>query len=335
MSAHEGESVMANWRFDLVAAPAPGTLQRGNVAWGDPVIAGWDWPYVAVNGAEPGPAVVVTAGFHGSEYPSIDAVVRLGATLDPRTVKGQVLCLPLMNPAAFWERTAYLTPVDGLNLNRVFPGKPKGRFSERIAHLLFERAIRGADAYVDLHGGDLPEGLLPFSIYFESGDAAVDAKSRALAEAFGSPHMICQREREVPVVGQAFTVASKLGVPSMIAEDGEAGMYQAEASDRMLHGLENVLRSLAVLPGGAHKAPAPREFARFAYLTAPASGFFKPEAKLGDEIAVGQRLGRLTDLFGATVADVTAPVKGRLLYLIVNPVITKDALIGGIAVDRT
>ncbi len=96
------------WRFDLVEAPAPGTVRRGHVAWGDAGLAGWDWPYVAVNGARPGPAVVVTAGYHGSEYPSIDAVVRLGATLDPATVSGQILCLPLMNPQGFWERTAYV-----------------------------------------------------------------------------------------------------------------------------------------------------------------------------------------------------------------------------------
>jgi predicted deacylase len=110
-------------------------------------------------------------------------------------------------------------------------------------------------------------------------------------------------------------------------------MYQPEASDRLLRGLENVLRSLGVLPGGAAKAPLPRLFARFAYLTAPAAGFFKPEVTLGDEIAAGQRLGRLTDFFGETVAEIAAPVRGRLLYLIVNPAIPKGALIGGIAVD--
>src|SRR5579863_8344345 len=129
---------MAEWRFDLVEAPAPGTARRGTIAWPDPMLAGWDWPYVAVNGARSGPAVVVTAGYHGSEYASIDAVVRLGASLDPAQTAGQVLCLPVMNPPGFWERTAYLVPVDGRNLNRVFPGKPDGSFSERLAFHLFE-----------------------------------------------------------------------------------------------------------------------------------------------------------------------------------------------------
>jgi uncharacterized protein len=325
---------MTEWRFDLVEAPAPGGVARGHIAWGDRLLAGWDFPYVALRGARPGPAVVITAGYHGSEYPSIDAVVRLGATLDPATVGGQVLCLPVMNPAAFWERMAYLTPVDGLNLNRVFPGKPQGSFSERVAHHLFARAIGRADAYIDLHGGDLPESLLPFSAHFESGDRDIDARSRAMADSFGSPHVVAQSDARTLVVGQAFTVAAKRGIPSIIAEDGEAGMHQAAASDRLLWGLENVLRHLGVLPGGARPTPPARHFAKIAAFFAPQAGYFKASAKLGDEVAIGQSLGRLSDFFGATLAEVTAPAAGKLLYLIVNPAIAKGGILGGIGVDR-
>src|SRR5689334_949041 len=183
---------MADWKFPLVPGPAAGSKATGMVDWGDPVLVGWEWPYVAVNGAESGPAVLVTGGIHGSEYASIDAVVRLGAALDPKVVKGQVLCLPVMNPSAFWERTAYVSPVDNLNLNRVFPGKAKGSFSERLAYQLVEKAIRHADAYIDMHGGDLPEALVPFAIYHLTGNKAVDAKAAAMADAFGSPSLLVE-----------------------------------------------------------------------------------------------------------------------------------------------
>lgn len=69
---------MQDWKFELVAAPEPGARTQGHVDWGDPVVSGWDWPYVAVRGLEPGPAVLVTAGIHGSEYPAIDAAAALG-----------------------------------------------------------------------------------------------------------------------------------------------------------------------------------------------------------------------------------------------------------------
>jgi predicted deacylase len=324
---------MTDWRFPLVPGPAPGGKATGKVDWGDPVLGGWDWPYVAVNGVRPGPAVLVTAGIHGSEYVSIDAVVRLGALLDPATVKGQVLCLPVMNPAAFWERTAYVSPVDNLNLNRVFPGKAKGSFSERVAYHLVEKAIRGADAYIDMHGGDVPEALVPFNIYYETGDAAVDARSRAMAEVFGAPAVIVQRGTGAPVSGLAYATAAALGVPAIIAEDGGAGQYDSAVAGRMLAGLENVLRSLEVIPGALRNPPPPRRFDRFTWVRTGAAGFFRAEVKVGDEVAAGQSLGNLVDFYGAVIEVVTAPAAGQVLFMLVSPAMTKNGLVCGIGVE--
>lgn len=323
---------MSDWRFPLVPAPAPGTKAQGHVDWADPVVSGWQWPYVAVRGAAPGPAVLVSAGVHGSEYASIDAVVRLGARLDPGSVRGQVLCLPLMNPSAFWERVAYVSPVDNLNLNRVFPGKANGTFTERLAHHFVEKAMRHADAYLDLHGGDLPEALVPFNIIYETGDGAVDGRSLAIAEAFGAPALLVQRSAESPVAGLAFATAATMGVPAIIAEDGGAGHYDAAIAERMLGGLENVLRHLDVIPGGARNLPPPRRFARFTWVRTRQAGFFRAAAKVGDELAAGQPIGELVDLFGQTVETVAAPAPGQILFMIVSPAIGKDGLICGIGV---
>ena len=324
---------MADWRYALVPAPAAGTKAIGNVDWGDPLLAGWQWPYIAVNGISPGPAVLVTAGIHGSEYVSIDAAVRLGASLDPRSVNGQVLCLPVMNPAAFWERTAYVSPVDNLNLNRVFPGKPKGTFSERLAHYLVERAMRHADAFLDLHGGDIPEALVPFNIWYETGNAAVDDKSRSMAEIFGAAALITQRSHGAPVAGLAYATAAMLGVPAMIAEDGGAGQYESGAALRMLDGVENVLRSLAVLDGPVRNVLPPRRFDRFSWVRTREAGFFRPEVKVGDEIAAGGRLGVLVDFYGQPLEELTSPDNGQILFMVVSAAIGRAGLICGIGVE--
>ena len=324
---------MTAWKFPLVPAPAPGTKTTGKVDWGDPVLIGWDWPYVAVNGASPGPAVLVTGGIHGSEYASIDAVVRLGASLDPRTVKGQVLCLPVMNPSAFWERTAYVSPVDNLNLNRVFPGKVQGTFSERVAYHLVEKAMRRADAYIDMHGGDVPEALVAFNICHETGNAEVDAKSRAMAEIFGAPALIVQRSHGAPVSGLAYATAAGLGVPAFIAEDGGAGQYDPAIAERMLGGLENVLRSLEVIEGPVRNVPPPRRFTRFAWVRSRDAGFFRPVVKVGDEVAAGQRLGNLVDFYGRVLEDMAAPDKGQILFMVVSPAIGRNGLICGVGVE--
>ncbi len=321
---------MQDWRFPLVPAPAPGARTEGFVDWGDPALQGWDWPYVAIRGAEPGPAVLVIAGVHGSEYVSIDAAVQLGASLDPAALRGHLLCLPLLNPAAFAGRVAYVSPVDNLNLNRSFPGRPDGSPTERLAWLLAERAIRGADALLDLHGGDLPEALFPFSLYYETGDAALDARSRAMAAAFGSPAVIVHRQAGAPISGLTVTTAGAMGVPAIIAEDGGAGVYDPALAARMRAGAETVLRSLGSLDGPAQTHPPPRLFSAFVWLRSRAAGFFKPQVAVGEEVAAGRVLGTIGDFFGRTVETIVSPVSGQLLFLVVSPAIAGQGLICGI-----
>lgn len=321
---------MGEWKFPLVPAPEPGQRREGYVAWGDPVLAGWDWPYVAVHGAQPGPAVLVTAGVHGSEYTSIDAAVRLAAGLDPREVRGQVLCLPLLNPPAFWQRTAYVCPVDGLNPNRAFPGKALGSFTERLAWHVTERAIRYADALFDLHGGDIPEALVPFTIYEQSGDAALDTRSRAIAEAFGLPVILAQNPATAPISGPTYAAAARLGVPAVIAEDGGVGVWDANGADRLLAGARNALRELGVLPGPAHATMPPKVYETFVWVRSRCSGFFKPRVAVGDAVAAGTLLGSIGDFFGAVQEQVRSPADGEVLFLVVSSAIAEAGLICGI-----
>jgi predicted deacylase len=324
---------MGKWKFDLVAAPAAGHKTHGYVDWGDPVLTGWQWPYVAIHGAAPGPALLITSGIHGSEYPSIDAVVRLGAGFDPRTLRGQILCLPVLSPAAFWERTAYVSPVDNLNLNRVFPGKAKGSFTERLAYHLTQKAMRHADAYIDLHGGDVPEALVPFNIYYETGNAALDAKSRAMAEAFGSPALLLHRAADAPIEGLAYASAAAMGIPAMLAEEGGAGQYEPAIATRMQAGLENVLRSLDMIPGSPRNTPPPRLFEKFTWVRTKAPGFFRQTVKVGQEVEAGQSLGSLVDFFGQTIEDVVTPDRGQVLFMVVSPAMAKGGLVCGIGVE--
>jgi predicted deacylase len=290
---------------------------------------------VAINGARPGPAVLITGGIHGSEYASIDAVVRLAAALDPAAVSGQILLLPVVNPAAFWQRSAYVSPIDRLNLNRVFPGKPDGSFSERLAYLLVEKALRKADAYIDLHGGDIPEALIPFTLYCRTGDEAVDTHSRMMAEAFGAPALIAQVAGEAPVSGLAYTTAASFKIPSILTEDGGAGQYDAMIAMRMESGLENVLRYLKVLEGAARQFKAPRQFTRFSWVRTQAAGFFRPVVRVGEQVAVGQSLGVLVDFFERTIETVVSPDPGQILFMVISPAIDAHGLICGIGVDPT
>ncbi len=98
-------------------------------------------PLFIINGKHDGPTMAVTAGIHGTEYASIEAAVQLGRTLDPTEIYGRVVILPIVNIPSFKRRTVYVGPYDNKNLNRAFPGKQEGSFSEALAYQVFHEVI--------------------------------------------------------------------------------------------------------------------------------------------------------------------------------------------------
>src|SRR6187551_1170540 len=113
----------------------PGTRVTGFV----PVDVGTttiEIPVAIVHGGRPGPRVSVTAGIHGAEYVSIAALREVVLGLDPSAVAGSLVAVLTANPAAFAARSIYVNPLDGLNLNRQFPGDTDGSPSQRLAHWL-------------------------------------------------------------------------------------------------------------------------------------------------------------------------------------------------------
>src|SRR3712207_560420 len=178
-----------------------------------PALREWSWPYATIVGERDGPLATIIAGFHGCEYVSIHAAMRLAGELDPAEVHSRVLVLPVVNLPAYWERTPFVCPLDGKNPNRFFPGDPNGTFSEAMDHFVFTSCIAPADALLDLHGGDLVEELAPFAIYADDAAPAVVERSRAMAEAFGLTYTIARREEPGALAGMTCTWAGRSGIP--------------------------------------------------------------------------------------------------------------------------
>lgn len=271
-------------------------------------------PIFIVNGLEDGPTVLVMGGIHGCEYTSIDAALAIGRKLDPAVVRGKVVVLPIVNPDAFYARSIYLHPADKKNLNRCFPGDAMGTEAEKLADWLFTIAIQNVDYIVDLHGGDMIEALVPFSIYYATGDTEFDAKSRAFACTFGIPYVVASAEQ---VPGSTYGAAAKAGKIAMIAEAGQQGILDKKASQLLESGTENVLRLAGVLPGDA----APTRctiLSTFDWYRAPLCGLWYPEVNVGDTVVEGQQLGTIRDMFGETVETFTARSKGTVLFLVTS-----------------
>jgi predicted deacylase len=299
----------------LVAAAAPGERHAALLA--TPTDPPTEVPAIALRGARPGPTLLVTAGVHGAEYASIEAAYRLAA-LEPSELSGVLIVLPIVNRPAYRVRAIYGNPVDGKNLNRQFPGDPAGSFAPRLAHWLTDAWVRHADAYLDLHGGDLNEALTPFVLH-----ARGDERARALAEAFGIPYVVASGS-----AGHSYTAAAALGVPAVLAEAGGQGLFPESDVLTLVDGAHRAMRHLGMLAG----APTPRPTVpidAFVVLTSDHEGRWYPRVRLDARVEAGQPLGEVRDLLGNVIQEATAPVSGTVLYYVATLAIDRgDPLVG-------
>jgi uncharacterized protein len=299
-------------------------------------LADEEWPVITVTGAKPGPVLFVNAGVHGGEYPAIKAVIRLGKTLDPKAIAGTVILMPVLNLPAFRNRTMFVCPVDNVNPNRVFPGDPNGSYSEQMVHALINEFVVHADAYIDLHGGDIPEALVPFSIC-RGGSEPVDVKSKEIAIAFGLPYVLSVSRPIHAAKGSAsYVAAAERGVPAILAEAGGVGQLQEDAVELLMAGVKRVMRHLGMMdePKDRRSQTAateePKVLTAFEWVYAKNAGMFYPRVAAGDLVQSGQKIGTIGSLFGDTLETVIAPVAGRILFLTVNPSVLESGVLMGI-----
>ncbi len=107
-----------------------GQRAQGFITIGETASGPIQLPLVIANGIDDGPILCLTAGVHATEYAPIDAVLRIVQSLRPETLRGAVIAVPVVNLRMFDSRTGFVSPLDGLNLNKVAPGRADGSISE-------------------------------------------------------------------------------------------------------------------------------------------------------------------------------------------------------------
>lgn len=314
-------------RIGPIALPEAGERATGTFTFsGDAGLEKYRWPYVALRGRREGPRVLVTAGIHAAEYTGTEAAIRLGRSIDPAGVRGTIVILPLLNVPGFYERSIYVNPEDNDNLNRLFPGDPNGTWGQRWAHRTLTEIVTSFTHSIDLHAGDLIEDLVPFVIYRETGDPERDATIAKMVNAYGAEWAVASAPSgERP--GSLYAVAAMNGVAAMLAESGGNGLLVEEDVVRHVRGVTNILRTIGALEGAPERVKAPMVVGSFDWLRSPAEGMFHCAVRVGQRVREGDAVGELTDLVGAPLASVTAPVSGVVLFTVTSPAIRKDGLL--------
>jgi uncharacterized protein len=269
-------------------------------------------PIVLINGQHDGPVLCLTAGVHATEYAPIEAVLRLLRTLDPTSLRGGIIGVPVTNMRMFEHRMGFVSPLDGLNLNKIAPGRGDGSISEILADVLLREVIGQARYHIDFHAGDLGELLLPFAGYSLTGVPDLDAEGEAMVRAF-TPRLISlstEGSTVPPFPGSLNFAATRRGVVSILAESGGNGTLEESDVQTHLSGAANVMRYLGMIDG-APAANGPRITAHDrVVIRATRSGLLRLKVAIGDEISAGQEIAESWNVFGDVVESVRAPGAG-------------------------
>jgi predicted deacylase len=308
---------------------APGERVRDTLVSDAPLLKNLAWPYTAIVGTEEGPQTTIIAGIHGCEYVSIHAAMRLASELDPAEIRGSVLIVPVVNLTGYQERAPVVCPADGKNPNRVFPGDPAGTFSEVLADFIFTTCIAPSNAFIDLHGGDMVEELVPFTIFAADAVPEVAAKSRALAEAFGLPYAIARRADPGALAGMTYAAAAQIGIPGLIAEAGGIGQLTMPDVDLLVDGTRRALQ-VAGNFSGEPQSPGTTILDQMNWVYSKQGGFWISDVLSGDKVSTGQPLGRILDLHGELVEAVTSPQDGVVIFRTTCAAVQPNGLLLGL-----
>lgn len=294
-------------------------------------------PVSVIHGAQSGPTLALIAGNHGYEYTPIIALQRLLLHLDPKRMSGTLILVHVANMPSFLKRTIYYSPVDGKNLNRVYPGKTDGTVSERIAYQITKEVIERADYVMDLHCGDGNESLRPYSYWdVKAGGADVVEKSKQLALAFGLERIVMDSERPTDPANSVYcsTTATTRGKPAITIESGGLGATDNESIARIERGVMSVMRHLKMIEGQPQMVERPMFIDRSEVLRSGETGIFYPLVEKGHTVAKGALMGYVTDFFGKRIYELRAPFAGEVLYILGTPPVSKGeplAMVGHVA----
>ena len=267
-------------------------------------------PVLLAHGKQSGPKVCLTAAIHGDELNGIEMVRRLMYQLEPASMRGTVIGIPIVNLDGFRRASRYLA--DRRDLNRHFPGSANGSAADRIGHSLFTDVIRQCQFLVDLHTGSQQRVNLP-----QIRGNLKDEKVFDFSRHFGGITVL----HGVGAKGTLRRAANDAGIPAVTMEAGGPHQLDESAVDAGVKSLETLLQNLGIQDGKRFWSSPQPVFYQSDWVRADQGGILMSTVKLGDKVREGQVLGSVIDPVSNTGSAILAPFNGRILGMAVNQVV--------------
>lgn len=250
---------------------------------------------IAVIAHGDGPTVLLIGGSHGDEFEGPLALRRLVHDIEPDQVTGRIIVVPGLNHAALRAGRRH-SPIDGANMNRVFPGDARGSVTERVADFVYRELVSRAEVVVDLHSGGASMNFHPFVASHDLDDARQRDETLAYLEVFGTPLAVIMRDPDN--TGLLDAAVEELGKVFLTTELGGGRGVSDWTLGFAVRGVYNTLRHATVL-SGRPEVEAPPRFVRMVdegTNLAPRGGLFEPLVDPGADTTRGAVLARIHDL---------------------------------------
>lgn len=275
-------------------------------------------PVAVVNGTHPGPIVWLSGAIHGDEVNGVEIIRQVLKQVKPKQLTGTLIAVPIVNVFGFIEQSRYLP--DRRDLNRSFPGSPRGSLAARLAHLFMTEIVSRCTHGIDLHTASGHRINLP-----QIRANLQDSETERCARAFGAPVMIHASTRD----GSLRQAASKRGIPVLLYEGGEALRFDPDAIDAGVQGILRVMACLGMYSCAiASEAKSPLSVQKSQWVRASRSGILRLRIQLGQQVEKKQSLGAIADPFGETTSQVYAPCQGLAIGYSQNPLVNQgDAIV--------
>jgi predicted deacylase len=271
---------------------------------------------VTARGPRPGPTLVLLSGVHGDEWEGVVALGRICRLLHEQEIRGEVRLVSVCNEPAFAAQSR-CAPEDGCDLARCFPGDPHGSLTERLAALVTERVIRGADFLIDLHSAGL-HYTMPTLVGFTDDPSPVGRRSAEAAACFGAP--VIWRHPAPPPEGRTISIAHALRIANLYVETTGAGNLLEADVHCYTHGVQQVMGLLDMLDVEPQPLVAPVRLRGSgdldaALVRAHHAGVLLLQAGVLQRLSVGEVVGSIVNPLGEEVETLVATHAGVVVML--------------------
>ncbi len=268
-----------------------------------------DTPVGIIRGEEPGPVLCLVAGIHGDELNGTEIVREILETHQPEDIRGTLIGVPIANLFGFVNQSRYLP--DRRDLNRFFPGNPRGSSASRIAHHLWT-VLRHCTHLIDFHTGSLHRSNLPQVRGDFSGEGVLE-----LAEAFGAAAIVHSQ-------GPAGTIrrtAGDNGIAAILYEAGEVMRFQRAEIRRGVLGVRNVMVSLGMRDGRQVDLGPRTVYRKTRWVRAEHGGILEMYPSLGEWVNEGDIVGVISDPLRRDKGVLVSAHTGRVIGIELAPMV--------------